>query len=264
MSHCQTFSDAIFTAEAPAPAGLKAWNGSNVARRFNVYRNNVLVSLLDALQDTFTVTAQLTGVEFFRAMARQYVIKNPPETPVLVWYGQTFADFIAGFEPAASLPYLADVARLEFAWVQCFHSADHAPVSPQALSRYLASYSNEGGETDGHVNGKSHGGPGIVLAPSMRVVLSSYPILSIWFAHQPQSEFGLSDIDLSQAQNVLLTRPGHNVHLDLVSPQAAQCLLQADQGVLGSALFEACDFDLTELLALLIQREAVVGLKNNI
>lgn len=263
MTLYRTFSEALLVADQAAPNGLKAWNGSNVSQRFDVYRNNVMVSLLDALETTFSVTAQLTGTDFFRAMARLYVLQSPPTTPVLAWYGETFPDFVAGFEPAASLPYLADVARLEFARLSCYHSADCHPMAPQALSRRLAEHNNSNSNADRDFDRNSQGSLSIVLAPSTRVVASAYPVLSIWSAHQAQNALCLSDIDLSQAQSVLLTRPAHDVQLDQVAPQAAQCVLQADQGVLGSDLLEEFDFDLPALLALLIEREAVVNLNNN-
>ncbi len=250
------FSSALLDANQATPTGLMAWNGSNVGRRFDVYRNNVMVSLLNALSDTFPVTAQLTGTDFFRAMARHYVVQSPPRTPVLAWYGETFPDFISGFAPAASLPYLADVARLEFAWLSSYHSADHVPIAPQALRQGLADYESglpEQGGGDAFL---------IEMAPSVRVVASSYPILSIWSAHQPESEVQLSEVDLSQAQNVLLTRPGHDVCLDFVFADVARCLLKAKQRILSSKLLEAVEFDIAALLALLIEREAIVSLKN--
>jgi hypothetical protein len=258
MTLYPTFFSALLNADQPPPNELKARSGNNVDHRFDVYRNNVMASLLNALNDTFPVTAQLTGTDFFRAMARLYVLQSPPATPVLVRYGDTFPDFIAGFAPAGSLPYLADVARLEFAWLSCYHSADHVPIAPETLRRCLAEYvsgfdADEEGEDALFIE----------LAPSTRVVASPYPIFSIWSAHQPESAFELSEIDLSQPQSVLLTRANHDVCLDLVSTETARCLLKAEQGVLSNELFEAFDFDLAALLALLIQREAVAGLNNN-
>jgi hypothetical protein len=251
------FSRALLDSSQVTPKVLKAWSGRNVDRRFDVYRNNVMMSLLNALSDTFPVTAQLTGTDFFRAMARHYVLQSPPDTPVLAWYGNTFADFVAGFTPAASLPYLADVARLEFAWLSCFHSADHEPIAPQALRDFLTNYAKSAKAQEGD------DALSIELAPSMRVVASPYPIFSIWSAHQKNGALELSEIHLRQAQNVLLTRSDHDVCLDLVSDEVARCLLKVEQGMLSNELLESVEFDLSALLALLIERDAVVGLNNN-
>jgi putative oxidoreductase len=122
------FAEAVLAAEPLCPPGLMAWNGSDPARRFAVYRNNVMVSLIDALADSYPVTQDLVGEEFFRAMARLFVRTHPPRSPVLALYGAGLAEFIESFAPAAVLPYLADVARLEMLRVQAWHAADAAPL----------------------------------------------------------------------------------------------------------------------------------------
>jgi hypothetical protein len=72
---------------------LIAWNGSDPARRFAVYRNNVVVSLIDALADTFPVTQELVGEDFFRAMAGVFVRHAPPTSALLAEYGEGFSGF---------------------------------------------------------------------------------------------------------------------------------------------------------------------------
>ncbi|MBI4997931.1 MAG: putative DNA-binding domain-containing protein [Rhodocyclales bacterium] len=130
------FADALLGREPACPAGLVTWNGSDPAQRFAVYRNNVVVSLIDALADTYPVVQQLVGEEFFRAMARLFALARPPDSPVMAHYGAGFAEFVAGFPPAAALPYLADVARLEYLYVQVYHAADEAPAECVLHSRY--------------------------------------------------------------------------------------------------------------------------------
>lgn len=92
--------------------------------RFAVYRNNVAVALIDSLRSRFPVTARLVGDDFFTASARIYASDHPPRDAVLIRWGDTFADFLASFPPAAGLPYLSDIARLETAWNQAYHAAD--------------------------------------------------------------------------------------------------------------------------------------------
>ena len=108
------FAAALLDAERPVPAGLCAWNGSDPARRFAVYRNNVIVSLVAALADTFPVLRQLVGDEFFDAMAGLYVRAHPPTSPVLAHYGEGLADWLAAFEPARATA--ARTASRQLAW----------------------------------------------------------------------------------------------------------------------------------------------------
>ena len=89
------------------PEGL---NCSTPDRRFAVYRNNVQHGLSVALATRFPVIERLVGADFFAATARVFAAQHPPETPVLQDWGEAFPTFLAGFEPAAELPYLADVA----------------------------------------------------------------------------------------------------------------------------------------------------------
>jgi hypothetical protein len=122
------FADAQLNADQPVPQGITAHNAAVPTRRFAVYRNNVVVGLVKALRYRFPVVEKIVGEEFFAAMARVFVIEQPPRSALLTTYGDEFAAFIAAFEPARELPYLADVARLEAARTQAYHAADAAPV----------------------------------------------------------------------------------------------------------------------------------------
>ena len=110
------FAAAILDPARPMPDGLVGPDGEPGPKRFAVYRNNVVVGLTETLKDAFPAVHRIVGADFFRAMARAYVMVEPPRSPILLDYGAGFPDFIRQFEPAAVLPYLADVARIERAW----------------------------------------------------------------------------------------------------------------------------------------------------
>ena len=114
----------------PVPHHIADTGGSG-ARRFAIHRNNVVVGLIRALQARFPVVEKIVGGEFFTAMARVFIAKSPPRTPILTTYGDEFADFIAAFEPARELGYLADVARLEAARTRAYHAADFCVGRPE-------------------------------------------------------------------------------------------------------------------------------------
>src|SRR5207237_10685968 len=130
----RAFSEALLDRDRPVPPGPVGPDGEPSPRRFGVYRNNVVASLAAALKDTFPAICRIVGEEFFGAMARSYVLQAPPASPILLDYGDSFPDFIAGFEPAATLPYLADVARIERAWNEAYHAAEAAPLDPTAFA----------------------------------------------------------------------------------------------------------------------------------
>jgi hypothetical protein len=243
------FAAALLDPALPCPAALRSWNGSDASRRLAVHRNNVVGSLVDALADTFPVVQALVGTEFFRAMAAVFVRARPPRSPLMHRYGGELPAFIAGFAPAQSLPYLADVARLEFARVQACHAADAPPLSPQAAGRALRS-------------GLDAAALRPVPHPALRWLRSAHPAVSLWAAHQ--GEGALEDIDLAQAECALVVRPALDV---LVLRCDAGTLAFIERAHAGGDLADcvaagaACPgFTLSATLALLLAHGALVAL----
>jgi len=101
---------------------------------FAVYRNTVVKGCIDALQANYPAVARLVGDEWFRAAAAIYVRERPPREPMLLAYGDGFADWLDRFEPAAGLPYLSAVARIDRFWTEAHGAADEAPVAAQAVA----------------------------------------------------------------------------------------------------------------------------------
>nr|WP_315235389.1 DNA-binding domain-containing protein [uncultured Albidiferax sp.] len=237
------FAQALFQPALPCPPGLHTWNGSDPAVRFNVYRNNVVVSLVDALATSFPVVLALVGDDFFRAMVRQFVQAHPPRTRVMAWYGAELPDFIAGFAPVASLPYLADVARLERARVRAYHAADAEPLPPQALQAALA---------DPQQLPQLRLG----LDPSLQLLASPYAICDLWAAHQ--GLLPMAKIDPYQAQTALVLRNGWEVEVLEIPAASAACIQALQQGdSLLTAASVAPTLDLPTTLALLIRQQLI-------
>lgn len=136
-------------------------------KRFSVYRNNVQHGLVRALAARFPVVERLVGPEFFAAMARVFAAQNPPRSPVLLDWGDGFPGFLIAFPPVASLPYLPDVARLEWLRGLAFHAADAPVADPAALAS---------ADPDRLT---------LTLAPSVHAFASAFPALAIWLANQP-------------------------------------------------------------------------------
>ena len=130
-----SFSQALLAPDLPVPDGLTDGQGAPAGKRFAVYRNNVTVSLIDAPEAGFPVVVKLIGAENFRNIAREYLRKEPPVSPLIMLYGAGFPAFLASFPPLAKYAYLPDVARLEYALRESYHAADHTPVAPEALGQ---------------------------------------------------------------------------------------------------------------------------------
>ncbi len=247
MSGQQTFFDALLNPERPPPSELVSWNGSDVTTRFAVYRNNVVGSLIAALADTYPVTQQLVGEEFFRAMARVFVSAEPPRSRVLAFYGDTFPHFIEQFPPAASVPYLADVARLEMLRVHAFHAADANELPVDIIAQALANTEDL---------------PDMIVGfnPSLRLLQSKYAVVSLWAAHQGISD--ISKVDPRTCENALVIRPQLDVDVISLDPSAATFVAYLIQGeTLGFATEQVTnahtDFDLAGILQLLVQHQCI-------
>ncbi len=253
MSGQQSFVDALLDPEQPPPAGLTTWNGSDPAARFAVYRNNVVVSLIDALADTYPVTQKLVGEEFFRAMARLFVRAEPPRSRMLAFYGESFPAFIEHFPHAASVPYLADVARLEMLWVRAYHAADSVKLPANAIASALA-------DADGLPDLR------VGFQLSVGLVQSQYAVVSLWAAHQGIAD--ISTIDPYVPENALVFRPHLDVEVIHLNAGAGDLVAHLLQGVSLDAATEQArpthaDFDLADILGLLIRQHAISSLKTS-
>jgi hypothetical protein len=206
------FTSALTNPAEPVPSGLVSPRGTTDAKRFAVYRNNVHVSLTGAIAARFPVVRQVVGEAFFAGMARVYVGQNKPQSPILLHYGDSFAEFIAGFPPASGLPYLPDLARLEAAWSDVYNAADVTTLSPADLGR---------------IDAAALGALTLMLAPAARIVRSRYPVGSIWSAHQ-SSPVNIPPI--SGGECVLLTRPQAEVRVTVIPASAGAFLSALSEG----------------------------------
>lgn len=244
------FAAALADTELPLPEGLTSARGQPDRLRFAVYRNNVHVSLVEALVRAFPVVYRIVGDTFFRAMARAYVAVHKPEDAVLIRYGASFSDFIASFTPAGSLAYLADVARLEYAWSEAYHAADADPIGLQSLAAVASEMLPD---------------TRLIAHPATRLLASSHAIGSIWAAHQQER---VPPVQTALAQTVLVTRPEAEVKasiLPAVDAPFITALLAGD--TIGDAAEEAgrhsSDFNPRAALAGLISLGAISGLQVN-
>src|SRR4029078_10924100 len=113
LSYVSAFASALLDPERATPGVVSGPNGKAAVRRYNVYRNNVTVSLIDALAAVYPALQRITGVDFFRAMARFHVRATPPTSPLLFEYGRDFPAFVETYEFAQGMPWLADTAPID-------------------------------------------------------------------------------------------------------------------------------------------------------
>ena len=230
----------------PVPEGLIDSDNRPAGRRFNVYRNNVAVSLTEALREGFPVITKLLGQQNMDGLAGLYLRAHPPSSPLMMFYGDHFPDFIAGLSQLSHLGYLPDVARLELAMRRAYHAADSTAMDPAKL---------------GDLTPEALMTTRFRLAPSVQLIRSPWPIHAIW---RFNTEDGAPS-PTAQAEDVIILRaefdplphllpPGGGAFIDALLSDAP--LGQAHE----AALQAAPDFDPGPCLALLLQHNAITSL----
>ncbi len=163
-------------------------NGLSGARRLRVYQNNVFESLSSALRAVYPVITRLVGEECFDSAAHRYIRQHPSASGNLHAFGAKFPEFIEGTPAFAELPYLPDVARLEWACHEVYHAGEPEPLDLAAVAavppaRYEALR--------------------FALHPASRILGSRYPILHIWRVNQA-NYVGDPSVDLREGGIKLL------------------------------------------------------------
>jgi hypothetical protein len=206
------------------------------ALRLAIYRNTCLSTLVNALRLSFPAVQRLVGVEFFDASAREFIRRHPPASAWLNDYGAGFAGFLSGFVPAATLPYLADVARLEWTVNRALH-ADDAPGLD--LARLAALHQS----ARARVSFTAH--------PGLSLLRLEFPADAIWRAVLDQDAAAMAAIDLAGGPvHLLIERDASGVQVRRLNGARWQFTARLCAGEpLYSTLDDGPDADISAWLA---------------
>ena len=242
MTVTQTeFRTALLDAETAVPTGLRDAEGGPAGARFSVYRNNVVVSLTEALATAFPLLRKLLGAETFGRLAAVYVRAHPPSSPLMMFYGEGLPEFLETFAPLAHIQYLPDCARLDLAMRQSYHAADAPPPDTEGLH-----------DPERAMQAR------FAIAPATRILRSPWPLFDIWaFNMQPDAPK-----PRAVAQDVLVARAEFDSAAHLLPDGAADWLEEIGHGcALGqaaeAALSKHPDFDLSASLTLALSSRAL-------
>ncbi|WP_144161948.1 DUF2063 domain-containing protein [Paraburkholderia sp. BCC1885] len=248
--HAAIFSPGLMDPSITPPEGVIAAQGKRVVKRYNVYRNNVTVSLIDALAAVYPAIQRITGVEFFRAMARFHIRATPPTSPLLFEYGRDFPAFIEAYEYAREMPWLADTARIERAWLDAYHAADLPVLAAEALAEIDPA-------TLADIRFTPH--------PAARIVRSPYPAVAIFAMNR--SDGPATPLRSSDAEDALVTRPGHEVLVSRLPAGGAIFLTGLLDGAslgeaVAAAFHETPSFDIEANLAGMLSAGVFTGIQH--
>lgn len=246
----RAFADHLAGADRPELLALVAGDSIPAASRLGVYRHHVQHSLAAALATTFSTVQTLVGEDFFRGLAQAFVLQSLPTQPVLSEYGAGLADFIAGYAPAHELPYLADVARLDWALNSAFHAPAVEGLGPSDLSVIEADRL-----------------PSMVLSltPGAALITSPYPLGQIWLASRPGAAAASVDLSSGGARLLVMRRPDDAAFVELSIAEAAfVAALLGGRSIEGAAeaAFQADGgFDLSTVFARLLALKVIAAVQ---
>lgn len=243
------FAQALFDTAIPGHADIAALAAQPA---FAVYRNTVMKGCIDALQANYPAITRLVGEEWFRAAAAIYVHETLPRQPMLLDYGADFADFLARFEPAAELPYLPGVARLDRSWSEAHVAADDTLLNAGDIDTLAAG---------------NYFRLGLRLHSTARWAwFENAPVYSIWSRNRSDENFD-GDIDW-HGEGALLTRPNDAVQWTALDRAGCRFLDRcAAGGTVADAAQAALESDphanLARLISLLLQTGAFSRLQRH-
>lgn len=205
--------------------------------RLNIYRNTFNCNLTTALRLVYAAIHRLVGAPFFESAARLFIDAQPPQSAWLDEYGAGFPEFLAGFAPAASLPYVPAVARLERAVNTALHAADAAPLELSALAAIVAAV--------------DHGHVAFVPHPSVGLVAAEYPVDAIWRAVLTEDDAAMAAVDLAAGSVWLMVErnPGGVEVRRLLEPEWRFVSELCASRPLQEAIDAAQEIDAASLLA---------------
>lgn len=212
----------------------------DAARRMTVHRTTIEGGLFNTLANGFPALRRVVGGPVFASLVSEFIATAPPRHPLLSTYGRGFPAFVATHPIAASLPYLQDLARVEWARQDSYLAADAALLDPGSL--------NTGGPD-------SLSRLTLRLHPATRVITSPFPVHTIWRLNQPDvDDKDIPAVDMKVAEHVIVTRPRAEVVTRAISLADAALVRAVMSGATLGAAVEgafalAPDFDVTQALA---------------
>ena len=224
----QELFSAAMSARDESALPLIAGDEAEARKRLAIYRANIAANSTGALAAIYPIVRTLVGAEFFAALAQAYSAAHPSASGDLNELGAQLADFLPAFAPAHSLPYLPDVARLEWLAHQAHYAADHAPLDVAALGFAEDDYARLA----------------LTLHPAVGVLSSAYPLFRIWEVHQDDYRGELT-VDLGGGgELVVVYRPQFRAAVARLSKGEAVFLAAVARGaLLGPALANALNDD---------------------
>ncbi len=257
MSPLEAHMDAVISVvcgrTGPESLNTLMRDGADIGPRALVYRNSSLLAASDALKSNFQATAAIMGPDFFGAMARAYVDQQRPSDRSLVGYGDDLPDFIAAGEAEHGLPWLADLARLDMAWLMAHLASDDPILDPSVLATLA--------QTEADLLAAT-----LLFGAHVQIVSCDWQVFALWADLRRGDDVDSERQMTPGEQTVLISRGASEVVFRQLSEgeieflTSLQCGQRLEEAVIAG-LRAAPDFDISQTLAISLADGLFTALK---
>ncbi len=245
------FAPALLDPDIEIPAGMVGPDGKPAPKRFSVYRNNVVVSLMEAMGETFPSVKIILGEENFATVARIFIANHPPKSAMMQAYGGEFPEFLKNFQPLRNSPFVVDVANVEKFWIEAYHALDAQPLDGAQL---------------GAIDPEQLMTIRFEVHPATSLVTSDYALFELFSVRNNDLEtFNIEKNETSEG--LLITRPQLSVEvnkLDYAGTVFFESIIASN--TLGEAIEQAMQldeqFDASAAITLLLTSGATIKILN--
>ncbi len=252
----QSYQDVVYPSDITAP------HKPSIKSRFAIYRNNVWSSLINGLADSYEVVKTLVGEDFFNGLAQRYITKHPPQSPIMSKWGGHFSELIANDIDCKSVPYLADVAQLEWLRICLYHALDETPLSTTEVQTILTTNINQLMDCS------------IQMLTASDILNSQFNTASIWSLHQQydavtqsvELENALLELDIFQPQSMLIWRNQLTIEVIPIELSTGLFLSELKKGQTIGQAIEHCvetypELVIPQLFAVVLQLPCIASIQ---
>lgn len=244
------FAPALLDPDLDTPTGIVGPDGNISPKRFSVYRNNVVSSLMEAMEQTYPGVKHTIGAENFATVRRIFIKNHPPSSPIMQSYGDLFPEFLKDFKPLHHSPFIVDLANAELSWIEAYHAPDAKIMDADELGKI---------EPERLMETK------FVSHPATAIISSNYALYEMFCARENETNSITSREKSKFTRSVLITRPHLAVEVNELDEantaffnmitndhslgESVECAMQLDAG-----------FDISSTIALMLSTGSMTDL----
>jgi hypothetical protein len=162
-----------------------------VRTRLGIYGDGYRSRLIEVLESSYPVLANLLGEADFHTLAAKYIATHESSFFSIRYYGHELADFLAADAEYSQAPLLAELAKWEWAMAAAFDAADAEPIDSGVFAQ---------------VAPEDWAELRFEWSPSVQVIALEWNVPELWKAVTGETERPEPSLNLQQASWLIWRR----------------------------------------------------------